>query len=351
MMLKQAFKYLGLSFFSYLIICLSTPFITLFKERSIENQINYLSELLEGGYDDVLQLRFPEGKLFSNALLALSIIDYSIFEIQHRDRYAAIVDQCINRIESPRAKENFNDNLNPEYGIFYSGWSNLVYSKYLDSELYAHSSIKEHVINVSSKIEEQIVMVQSDSLSLLKSYSEASWPADNLVGMSSVSKNASLKQKWLDLIFSTTDHHSGLIHHSGDDPTEIRGSSSAMITYFLSEIGYTDIETYSEMYDSLLVDDYLGIQLVKEHEDGSNDMDFDSGPVVFGYGASATIMNIKTQARLGNMNSKITWAAMNTLALPCNILSKKFYLSKQEPMLDLFMLWACVELLNGTTDE
>ena len=73
-------------------------------------------------------------------------------------------------------------------------------------------------------------------------------------------------------------------------------------------------------------------------------MDADSGPVIFGYGASATIMNIKTQASLKDSKSKITWAAMNTIALPINIFKKKYYILKQEPMLDLFMLWGSTEL-------
>jgi hypothetical protein len=55
-------------------------------------------------------------------------------------------------------------------------------------------------------------------------------------------------------------------------------------------------------------------------------------------------MNIKTQASLGNEKSRITWAVMNTLALPVNIFNKKYYLMKKEPMLDLFMLWGSTEL-------
>jgi hypothetical protein len=73
-------------------------------------------------------------------------------------------------------------------------------------------------------------------------------------------------------------------------------------------------------------------------------MDVDSGPVVMGYGASATIMNIKAQACIGNTKSRISWAAINLIAVPINIFNKKFYLMKKEPMLDLFMLWGCTEL-------
>ena len=73
-------------------------------------------------------------------------------------------------------------------------------------------------------------------------------------------------------------------------------------------------------------------------------MDVDSGPVVLGYGASATIMNIKAQASLKSSKAKRTWAAMNIIGLPVNIFNRKFYIFKKEPMLDLFMLWGSVEL-------
>jgi hypothetical protein len=55
-------------------------------------------------------------------------------------------------------------------------------------------------------------------------------------------------------------------------------------------------------------------------------------------------MNMKTQASLGNQNSKITWAFFNALSFPLNILQSKYYIFQQEPMFDLFMLWAAVEM-------
>lgn len=141
-----------------------------------------------------------------------------------------------------------------------------------------------------------------------------------------------------------TEHQSGLIHHAGSNSSQIRGSSSAMITFCLSKAGYQDINKYNNTFQNIFADNYLGVQLIKENEDGSNEMDVDSGPVVFGYGASATIMNIKTQASMDNPKSKFTWAAMNAISAPINVFNKKYYLLKQEPMLDLFMLWGCTEL-------
>lgn len=101
---------------------------------------------------------------------------------------------------------------------------------------------------------------------------------------------------------------------------------------------------YNNQFKKTFVSSFFGVQLVKENEDGSNKMDVDSGPVLFGYGASATIMNIKTQASFGSSKAKITWAVMNMISLPFNFFDSKFYLLKQEPMFDLFMLWGCVEL-------
>ena len=112
-----------------------------------------------------------------------------------------------------------------------------------------------------------------------------------------------------------------------------------MITFCLSEAKYSNIEEYSSQFANLFADSYLGVQLIKENEDGSNNMDVDSGPVIFGYGSSATIMNIKTQASLGNSSSKYTYALMNLISLPVNIFKKKYHILKKEPMLDLFMLW------------
>ena len=73
-------------------------------------------------------------------------------------------------------------------------------------------------------------------------------------------------------------------------------------------------------------------------------MDIDSGPVIFGHGTSATVMTVKTQASLGMINGKHSWAFMNLIGIPINLFGKKYYLLQQEPMLDLFLLWSAVEL-------
>ena len=342
-MIKKTIKYLSLVFLLYCLFCLTTPFNKLLRKRSIQNQINYLSEILDQGYDDQLQSRFPEGKLFSNSLLALATIEYcEKYEVPDQ-KYAEIVDKCVVRIQSKKALETFDPNMQPAYGMFYNGWSNYVYSQYIKSKLFNYSNIKENVVNASELIENRLASIQTDSIRILDTYYDANWPADNMIGILSLN-DEDLKNNWTKKILETTKHESGLIHHSGYDVSEIRGASGAMISFYLNKSEFQNASAYNKKFKDTFVDNFLGILLVKENEDGSDLTDVDSGPVLFGYGASATIMNIKTQASFGSSKSRITWAAMNLIAFPVNILGQKYYLMKKEPMLDLFMLWASTEL-------
>lgn len=341
--IKKTLKYVGFSVFIYTLFCLITPFNDFLLNRSIDNQISYLNDILDAGYDDELQARFPEGKVFSNAILALSVIDYCNRHAAESNEYSAIVDNCIGRLLSEKSTSTFSPNMNPKYGMFYNGWTSFVLSSYRKSELFRYSSIQKEINLKSSEIKKRIISTQKDSMRILDSYHGYSWPADNLIGLISL-ENDTLRKKWLTTIFDAAEHESGLIHHFGDDAFQIRGSSQSMITYCLSEIDFLDIDGYNEKYKETFIDEYIGIQLVMENENGSNEMDADSGPVVFGYGASATIMNIKTQANLNRNQPKITWAVMNLISFPINLFGKKYLLLKKEPMLDLFMLWASTEL-------
>lgn len=341
--MKKIFKYFGYLLLAYTSLCLITPFNGYLKKRSIENQISYLSNLLDEGYDDELQIKYPEGKLFSNAILALSVIEHANITASSEKEYANIVDNCIRRIQSENALAEFDSTLDPQFGMFYNGWSNYVYSSYIKSKLFNISSIQDEVNNQSKIIEERLIATQKDSLKVLDSYLSSNWPADNMIGIISL-RDSSLKKNWIETIINTSKHNSGMIHHSGSNKSEIRGSSTAMITFCLDQAEFENIDEYNNDFKNIFVDELLNIQLVKENEDGSDVSDIDSGPILFGYGASATIMNIKTQASLENTQSKYTWAAMNTISMPINIFKKKFYLFKKEPMLDLFMLWGSTSL-------
>ncbi len=340
---RSILKYFFLCIIVYFIICFATPFNKSLRHRSTENQINYLSHILDQGYDDHLQSRYPEGKVFSNALLALSILEHCNKTENVNAKYSKTVDKCIQRLLSENSLKNFPTHINPPYGMFYNGWVNHVMVSYTKSSLFQFSEIQKEILASSQTIESRLLSAQKDSVRLLDSYEGSYWPADNLIGIVSI-KDSVIGRLWLEKQLSGTYHPTKLINHAGDQHSIIRGSSSALMTYCMSKISYSDVIQYNDRYKKIFVDQYFGIQIVKENENGSNDSDYDSGPVFFGYGATATIMNMKTQASLGDQNSKITWAFFNSISFPINLVQSKYYLFKQEPMFDLFMLWAAVEM-------
>jgi hypothetical protein len=341
--MSRVFKILSATLLVYAAICVLTPFVATLRVRSIENQITYLSALLDDGYDDTLQEKFPEGKMFSNALLSLSIIEYADGNDIRSKHYASIVDKCISRMLSDEARISFDARMEPKYGMFYNGWTLLVINTYRDSKLSELSMIDETLAVESARIERRLQDAQNDTVRILDTYFGTNWPADNLIGIVPL-KNGALKNDWLNVLLETTEDEDGLIHHAGFSPPVACGSSSALITYCLGKINPELAKDYNTAYRDKFVDSFLDIDLVLEHSDRSNVMDVDSGPVLFGYGASATVMNVKTQASLGRINGKCSWALLNLIGLPVNALGQKFYLLQQEPMLDLFLLWGAVEL-------
>jgi len=342
-MIKRIIKFLAKILLTYVLICFITPFNNYLRNRSIENQINYQWNILDRGFDDELQERFPEGKLFSNCLLALSTIEYCNKKKITNRKYALIIDNCIRRIQSDKAKNVFDSNLPLKYGAFYQGWSNLLYVNYMNCNLFKFSQLRINISSHYNNFLKNINEIQSNKITILESYFQNNWPADNLITICAIN-NPKLRTNWISYLLNNTEHHMGLINHSGNNNYLVRGSSTSLITYCLSYCNYSKAVTYNNNFKKLFIDSYLGIQLVKENQDGSNDMDVDSGPVVFGYGASATIMNIKTQANLkNNFSAKMTWGALNLISLPINFFNKKFLILKKEPMLDLFMLWSCTE--------
>ena len=262
--MKKLFRILKYLFFAlvfYSFLAIITPFCKPLKNKSIKNQIHYLADKLDAGYDDELQDRFPEGKIFSNAFLALSIIEFANNDKASAD-YAKIVDDCAVRLLSSDAKANFNKHMETSYGVFYNGWTSLVLYSYINSELFNLSQIKDRVIKEQLTCSSRIENALSDSLQLLDAYVNASWPADN--GIASISlNNHKLKQDWIQWMLDYSEHPAGLIPHASSKAQIVRGSSSAMLLYVLKLSEYDDIQDYNKVFNDLFVDEYLGVQLVK----------------------------------------------------------------------------------------
>ncbi len=323
---------------------LSTPYSDFLLRRSITNQIAYLINKFETGLGKKLQERYPEGELFGNLIFALSLIKYSEkYEIPDINQ----IENAILITTSKEAKSNYTKDLPLEYGAFYTGWINFTLKKYIESEIFKRSTKKKTFINLYRHFSNKIIEVQKGSIQLLESYSNSIWPADNIVCIASLdAENQELKKQWLDKIRIKSKSDKKLINHYGNNPSEIRGSSQALITYFLANINKKQAKEYFDRYKPLFTKKLIGISFIKEYQGDNNSEDIDSGPIILGFGSVATIMNAKAMATLDIKGAKSTWNFLNFIGIPINLFGKKYYLFGKEPIYDIFLLWITVDLIS-----
>lgn len=320
-----------------------TPQIDLLLERSIDNQINFFEKKFTKELGNKLQEKYPEGELFSNLIFALSVIEYSFYKDGLNQE---IVENSIITSVSEQSKLNYEEGLHLPYGAFYNGWINYTLKKYIESKLIENSPNKEKIIELHQKISKRIVKSQKDSVKLLETYTNSIWAADNIVCIASLNEeHRLLKNKWLSVIKETSKDK--LINHYGGDSAEIRGSSQALIIYFLVELDSIYSNASHLRYKNRFEDEILGISFIKEYESPENNGDIDSGPIILGYGSVATIMNSKLKSRIKERGYTTTFGFLNVIGMPINLFGEKYYLFGLEPMFDIFMLWNSVGILNN----
>ncbi len=344
--MKHWLKYPFLFILCYCSFALSIGFTENRLSRNCYKQVNYLAEKIHTGLDRELQSRYPEGFVFSHALLALSIIELSEKDRENfKECHRAYLLQSLDRLCSNAAKSSFPDHLTLRYGAFYSGWTNFVLKKFLKASISQGLSQQEKFADIHNHLSQQIIEAfESDTI--LETYSDSYWPADNLACIASLdsSAQANILPAWrqhLELSSLTLIPHDLM-------KKEIRASSQALSLYFLTEIKQdSSVLAMNELFLKAFRKKRLGVHFLYEHMDGSGQMDVDSGPIIWGFGSVATIMNVRAQSCINeNSSPTFTYGFLNLLAAPMTGFKSKYYLFKQVPMFDLFMLWVGVSMLD-----
>ena len=98
-------------FLLYMVLALNTPYSSYLVHRSVQNQIVYLQNKFIQREDLVLQDKYPEGLVFSNALFALSLIEEVNNDPIANHKLNPMIDACILRLVCEEATSNFNENL------------------------------------------------------------------------------------------------------------------------------------------------------------------------------------------------------------------------------------------------
>lgn len=339
------------------------PAILPARKADIILQLNFLEkELKEHHLGDRMQGIFPEGFVFTNALYGLSWCEYGMSDSATSIKARALKEALFayGQINSEKARSIFDPGLQPEHGIYYTGWNNYLLSKILllDSNVVNKEAYKQ----LFSKQCELIAGALRNSGSpFLQSYENNSWPADMCVAMASLGnydrlftpKYGGLIAEWISNVKLKLDPNTQLVPHKVNAATGAtiigaRGSSISLIIRLLAEIDSNFASEQYKAYRENFVATVLGLPSIQEYPKGQTGSgDIDSGPVIGGVGFAGTIVSIGTFSVAGDsVLADQQYKTIHAFGMSYKTADTKAYLFGQLPVADAFIAWGRSSGLN-----
>lgn len=310
--------------------------------RGVVKQLAFLRAELEGGADLAAQKQFPEGYFFLNVLYGLSWVQVGIDDPARSADATAQVRWALDRIASTDGTAPFDESLQPQYGVFYAGWTN-----WLRGGLIAlgQSDAADRDTFTSESVEIATAF-RTARTPFLAAYPGQAWPVDSVVAIASLRlydalvapRFGQIARSWVTTVKTKLDPATGLLPHQVvPQVSGARGSSQAMIQRFLIDIDPAFARTQYETFKDKFVTG-LGVREYPKGTAGPGDVD--SGPLVFGRSLSATVVAVGA-ARVHHDPLADQLAREGELVgLPFSGLKTKRYLFGAVPIGDAFLAWS-----------
>jgi hypothetical protein len=298
-----------------------------------------------------MQGLFPEGYFFSHVLYGLSWVQVGLrTESDLRTEALREARWALEQLDT-FGHLTFSPDLDPPFGVFYVGWKNWLRGGILildpsDSE--TQQRFEEDCAALAAAFE-------SSDTPFLNAYPNMAWPVDSVVGIAALSvhdhllppRYESIISRWLTMARERLDPVTGLLPHSvnpitGEALETARGSSQSMILRFLPEI---DPSWASEQYGAFrsLFVGYVGtVPGIREYPTGIDGIgDVDSGPLVNGLSASATVVTMGTAFIHGDRElGEAFFHIGESAGLPISQGNTKRYAFGLLPVGDAFLVWS-----------
>ena len=321
--------------------------------RGVVKQLAFLRAELEGGADLAAQKQFPEGYFFLNVLYGLSWVQVGIDDPARSADATAEVRWALDRIASADGTAPFDESLQPQYGVFYAGWTNWLRGGLL---ALGHADAADRDTFTSESVEIATAF-RTAKTPFLAAYPGQAWPVDSVVAIASLRlydalvapRFGQIARNWVTTAKTQLDPATGLLPHQVvPQVSGARGSSQAMIQRFLIDVDPAFARTQDEIFQDKFVTG-LGVREYPKGTTGQGDVD--SGPLVFGRSLSATVVTVGA-ARVHHDPLANRLAREGELVgLPFSGLKTKRYLLGAVPIGDAFLAWSTSARPMVATDQ
>ncbi|HET7464293.1 MAG TPA: hypothetical protein VFJ82_23750 [Longimicrobium sp.] len=186
----------------------------------------------------------------------------------------------------------------------------------------------------------------------LDSYDGDAWPADNASGAAVLASCGTLldsrysrtAQEWLRAALSRADPRTGLIPHAAGSP-QPRGESVALMVRFIYEIDPAAAAAQYRGFERAFATRFAGVlPAAREYPRGDRGgSDIDSGPVVLGVSAPASVVGVAAARITGHFAAAADLRATpEVLGMPMQWGRGRSYLFGKMPVGEAFLAWASV---------
>lgn len=324
-------------------------------------QLHFIGQALRAGAGQDMQSLFPEGYFFTHVLYGLSWVEVGLRSAAAPALYAEALREArwaLAQLDSEAGRAPFSPSLTPPYGVFYAGWSNWLRGGVLKLQAAAERDPQEvrRFVTDSAALAAAFDRALDQGALFLEAYPKQAWPVDSVVALASLRLHDTLLPprfestlaRWLEGAQRYTElpGAGGLLAHrvsayTGQPEQFPRGTSQSLITRFLVEIDPEWGQRQYALFREQFVRPFLGVPGVVEYADRGGPGDVDSGPLVFGFSASATVNVIGAAQVNGDHEvADALIAASEAVGLPLSWGNEKRYALGLLPVGDAFLVWA-----------
>ncbi len=311
-------------------------------------QLKYLEEgLKNNNFGKNAQSTFPEGFVFINALYGLSWCEIAKNQKPNSKLFEKAMSEAIyaySQINSQNSKSTFSKTLPLQYGAFYNSWTNYLLAQIVSLQ---NSGKSIEASSFQKKCEEINASFIRSSFTLLESYPNQTWPADNMGMIASLKIHDKIFEKKYTstiekLLEKLKENKEFISHSSQKGKTYPRGSSTSLMLIFLPDIDSNlALEVFQNLKRQFLVYrlGQAGIREYPRNETAKSDID--SGPILFDVGFSGTIVSVGAFLKFNeNIIAKKISNQIETIGFPISFSGEKKYLFGSIPIADAFILWS-----------
>jgi hypothetical protein len=298
---------------------------------------------------NAMQELFPEGRVFTLVLYGLAWVDVGrgTPDAALRARALAEARQALALAEAPQSRLGYGPAGGLPHGMFYEGWAAHLRAGTL--HLGGGAARDTAFLAACDRLD---VAFRGGGGPFLDSYPGMAWPGDNAAGAAALASCGTLlhprytqtARAWLQAALRQADSATGLLPHDAGLPNP-RGESVALMIRFVHEIDPAAAAAQYAAMNRTFATRFAGLlPAVREYPHGVHGSgDVDSGPVILGVSAPASVVGIAAARMTGHHRAAADLrASPEVLGVPLQWRGRRSYAFGQLPVGDAFLAWASV---------